>query len=84
MESHNLFFDFFTYPYCPKEQKREKVLEVIFAFCGTVGDSSGVIPFFLPYLQSSGGQFNSDSENNSENPSEFLDMSKLKIFDFFI
>ena len=27
-----------------------------------------------------GGQFNSDSENNSENPSEFLDMSKLEIF----
>ena len=30
------------------------------------------------------GQFNSDSENNSENPPEFLDMSKLKIFEFFI
>ena len=31
----------------------------------------------------SGGQFNSDSENNSENTSELLDMSKLEIFDFF-
>ena len=29
------------------------------------------------------GQFNSDSENNSENPSEFLDTSKLKIFEFY-
>ena len=34
-------------------------------------------------LSIGGGQFNSDSENNSENPSEFLDMSKLKIFEFF-
>ena len=39
---------------------------------------------FILCLQSTGAQFNSDSENNSENPSEFLDMSKLKIFEFFI
>ena len=34
----------------------------------------------LGEVQRPGGQFNSDSENNSENPSEFLDMSKFKIF----
>ena len=34
-------------------------------------------------LKDSGAQFNSNSENNSENPSELLDMSKLKIFEFF-